>query len=142
MEEEKETVRCCSECKTTTTPMWRGGPSGPKSLCNACGIRFRKQRRSELLGIRIIHSHKDYKTIKSSTSSPSLSLSLSLSLSNGGVDLKKRRNLEEEEQAALCLLLLSCNSVFVCFRLREKLRISLKRPSCLLFCPTLFGPLF
>ncbi|KAJ4900648.1 GATA transcription factor 23 [Raphanus sativus] len=103
MEEEK----CCSECKTTKTPMWRGGPSGPKSLCNACGIRFRKQRRSELLGIRIIHTHKDYKKIKSSTSSPSLPLS------NGGVSTKKRRILKEEEQAALCLLLLSCNSVFV-----------------------------
>ncbi|KAF8105451.1 hypothetical protein N665_0157s0039 [Sinapis alba] len=105
MEEEKKTVRCCSDCKTTTTPMWRGGPSCPKSLCNACGIRFRKQRRSELLGIRIIHSHKDYKKIKSSTSSPSLS--------NGVVSIKKRRILKEEEQAALCLLLLSCNSVFV-----------------------------
>lgn len=30
MEEEKKTDRCCSECKTTKTPMWRGGPSCPK----------------------------------------------------------------------------------------------------------------
>ncbi|CAN6877073.1 unnamed protein product [Brassica oleracea] len=101
MEEEKKTDRCCSECKTTKTPMWRGGPSCPKSLCNACGIRFRKQRRSELLGIRIIHSHKDYKKINPS-----------LSFSHGGVSLKKRRILKEEEQAALCLLLLSRNSAF------------------------------
>ncbi|CAH8330827.1 unnamed protein product [Eruca vesicaria subsp. sativa] len=107
MEEEKKTIRSCSECKTTKTPMWRGGPSGPKSLCNACGIRFRKQRRSELLGIRIIHSHKDYEKIN-----PSLSSTSSPSLSHGGVALKKRRILKEEEQAALCLLLLSCNSVF------------------------------
>ncbi|KAL0792431.1 hypothetical protein Bca101_063808 [Brassica carinata] len=97
MEEEKERVRCCSDCKTTKTPMWRGGPSGPKSLCNACGIRFKRQRRSELLGI---HSHKAYKKINTSILS-----------SHGCVALKKRRSLKEEEQAALCLLLLSCNSV-------------------------------
>ncbi|CAN8265282.1 unnamed protein product [Cochlearia groenlandica] len=102
MEEIKETIRCCSDCKTTMTPMWRGGPAGPKSLCNACGIRFRKQRRSELLGIRIIHSHKALASKKIYTSS---------SL-HGGVSVKKRKSLKEEEQAALCLLLLSCSSVF------------------------------
>ncbi|CAN7101604.1 unnamed protein product [Brassica rapa subsp. narinosa] len=107
MEEEKKTVRCCSECKTTKTPMWRGGPSGPKSLCNACGIRLMKQRRSELLGIRIIHSHKAYKKINSSPSSLSFSHVIS-----DCVTLKKRRILKEKEQAALCLLLLSCNYVF------------------------------
>ncbi|KAJ0232359.1 GATA transcription factor 23 [Hirschfeldia incana] len=97
MEEEKETIRCCCDCKTTKTPMWRGGPSGPKSLCNACGIRFMKQRRSELFGI---HSYKAYKKINTS-----------ILLSHGCLSLKKRRSLKEEEQAALCLLLLSCNSV-------------------------------
>nr|CAD1845011.1 unnamed protein product [Ananas comosus var. bracteatus] len=25
------------------TPLWRTGPDGPKSLCNACGIRYRKE---------------------------------------------------------------------------------------------------
>jgi len=39
---------CCVECRTTATPMWRGGPTGPRSLCNACGIRYRKKRRQEL----------------------------------------------------------------------------------------------
>ncbi|XWS58121.1 hypothetical protein CRYUN_Cryun08bG0007500 [Craigia yunnanensis] len=38
----------CSDCKTTKTPLWRGGPAGPKSLCNACGIRYRKKRRAML----------------------------------------------------------------------------------------------
>ncbi|BBH06503.1 GATA transcription factor 16 [Prunus dulcis] len=33
----------CSDCMTTETPLWRGGPAGPKSLCNACGIRHRKR---------------------------------------------------------------------------------------------------
>ncbi|KAE8689101.1 GATA transcription factor 23 [Hibiscus syriacus] len=39
-------VRVCSDCNTTTTPLWRSGPRGPKSLCNACGIRQRKARRA------------------------------------------------------------------------------------------------
>ncbi|XP_045824359.1 putative GATA transcription factor 22 [Trifolium pratense] len=39
-------IRVCSDCNTTTTPLWRSGPMGPKSLCNACGIRQRKARRA------------------------------------------------------------------------------------------------
>ncbi|KAK9845043.1 hypothetical protein WJX74_009978 [Apatococcus lobatus] len=30
----------CEDCDTADTPQWRSGPSGPKSLCNACGIRL------------------------------------------------------------------------------------------------------
>ncbi|KAH6828576.1 hypothetical protein C2S53_017360 [Perilla frutescens var. hirtella] len=39
-------IRVCSDCHTTKTPLWRSGPKGPKSLCNACGIRQRKARRA------------------------------------------------------------------------------------------------
>ncbi|CAM0946187.1 unnamed protein product [Alopecurus aequalis] len=39
-------IRVCSDCNTTKTPLWRSGPCGPKSLCNACGIRQRKVRRA------------------------------------------------------------------------------------------------
>ncbi|KAL1223849.1 putative GATA transcription factor 13 [Cardamine amara subsp. amara] len=38
------TVRTCSHCETTRTPQWREGPNGPKTLCNACGVRFRSGR--------------------------------------------------------------------------------------------------
>ncbi|ESQ51312.1 hypothetical protein EUTSA_v10017012mg [Eutrema salsugineum] len=38
------TVRKCTHCETTKTPQWREGPSGPKTLCNACGVRFRSGR--------------------------------------------------------------------------------------------------
>ncbi|KAK1372580.1 GATA transcription factor [Heracleum sosnowskyi] len=44
-----EIVRVCSGCNTTKTPLWRGGPQGPKSLCNACGIRRRKARKAMAL---------------------------------------------------------------------------------------------
>nr|KYP71287.1 GATA transcription factor 16 [Cajanus cajan] len=39
-----QSKKCCADCKTTKTPLWRGGPAGPKTLCNACGIRYRKKR--------------------------------------------------------------------------------------------------
>ncbi|XP_056861354.1 GATA transcription factor 11 isoform X2 [Raphanus sativus] len=34
----------CTHCETTKTPQWREGPNGPKTLCNACGVRFRSGR--------------------------------------------------------------------------------------------------
>ncbi|GAB4835568.1 hypothetical protein Ancab_000477 [Ancistrocladus abbreviatus] len=37
-------VRRCNHCLTNTTPQWREGPLGPKTLCNACGIRFKSGR--------------------------------------------------------------------------------------------------
>ncbi|RAL46567.1 hypothetical protein DM860_004846 [Cuscuta australis] len=37
--------RQCVNCHTTSTPLWRNGPFGPKSLCNACGIRYKKEER-------------------------------------------------------------------------------------------------
>ena len=41
---EKETVRRCTRCATEKTPQWREGPEGPRTLCNACGLVFRKRR--------------------------------------------------------------------------------------------------
>ncbi|XP_076903360.1 GATA transcription factor 11-like [Bidens hawaiensis] len=37
-------VRKCSHCEITKTPQWREGPMGPKTLCNACGVRYRSGR--------------------------------------------------------------------------------------------------
>ncbi|XP_047147405.1 GATA transcription factor 16-like [Vigna umbellata] len=45
-----EQKKTCADCGTTKTPLWRGGPAGPKSLCNACGIRSRKKKRA-IMGI-------------------------------------------------------------------------------------------
>ena len=33
----------CTQCSVTTTPVWRAGPFGHKTLCNACGVRWMKQ---------------------------------------------------------------------------------------------------
>lgn len=32
----------CVHCLSTETPLWRAGPDGPKTLCNACGVRYKK----------------------------------------------------------------------------------------------------
>ncbi|KAI3696953.1 hypothetical protein L6452_29608 [Arctium lappa] len=37
-------VKKCSHCEITKTPQWREGPMGPKTLCNACGVRYRSGR--------------------------------------------------------------------------------------------------
>lgn len=37
-------VKKCSHCEVTKTPQWREGPVGPKTLCNACGVRYRSGR--------------------------------------------------------------------------------------------------
>ena len=40
----------CVRCGTTTTPLWRAGPKGPKTLCNACGVRHMKAMRKKAAG--------------------------------------------------------------------------------------------
>lgn len=32
----------CTQCGATSTPVWRAGPFGHKTLCNACGVRWMK----------------------------------------------------------------------------------------------------
>ncbi|KAI3997381.1 hypothetical protein MKX01_003184 [Papaver californicum] len=34
----------CSHCEITKTSLWRGGPMGRGTLCNACGIRYNSGR--------------------------------------------------------------------------------------------------
>uniref|UniRef100_A0A1J3CQN7 GATA transcription factor n=1 Tax=Noccaea caerulescens TaxID=107243 RepID=A0A1J3CQN7_NOCCA len=41
---EQNPVRKCMHCEVTKTPQWRLGPMGPKTLCNACGVRYKSGR--------------------------------------------------------------------------------------------------
>ncbi|THG03870.1 GATA transcription factor 16-like [Camellia sinensis] len=132
-------VKTCADCGTTKTPLWRGGPAGPKSLCNACGIRSRKKR-GALLGLNKASTEdkKSKRTSSGNSSSDSGSSGSGSSSSSGnngklGDSLrrkllalgrevvvqrsaataeKRRRKLGEEEQAAVLLMALSCGSVF------------------------------
>uniref|UniRef100_A0ACD5WIT9 Uncharacterized protein n=1 Tax=Avena sativa TaxID=4498 RepID=A0ACD5WIT9_AVESA len=36
--------RRCTHCASEETPQWRLGPDGPRTLCNACGVRFKTGR--------------------------------------------------------------------------------------------------
>ncbi|KAL6494796.1 hypothetical protein OROGR_031596 [Orobanche gracilis] len=36
--------RKCTHCHVQKTPQWRTGPLGPKTLCNACGVRYKSGR--------------------------------------------------------------------------------------------------
>uniref|UniRef100_A0A5B6YLE6 Putative GATA transcription factor 16 n=1 Tax=Davidia involucrata TaxID=16924 RepID=A0A5B6YLE6_DAVIN len=123
---EERNVKTCADCGTSKTPLWRGGPAGPKSLCNACGIRSRKKRRA-LLGLNkgSTEDKKSKKTNKYNTSnnggnSSKLGDSLKRKLLALGREVvlqrsavgKQRRKLGEEEQAAVLLMALSCGSVY------------------------------
>ncbi|KAJ9514021.1 hypothetical protein QJQ45_021092 [Haematococcus lacustris] len=51
--------RSCLQCGVTTTPQWREGPMGPKTLCNACGVRYgRAQQRAGKQGGASAHDRR------------------------------------------------------------------------------------
>lgn len=39
-----QSQRRCSHCQVQKTPQWRTGPLGAKTLCNACGVRYKSGR--------------------------------------------------------------------------------------------------
>ncbi|MCJ1241705.1 blue light receptor [Varicellaria rhodocarpa] len=41
----------CTDCGTLDSPEWRKGPNGPKTLCNACGLRWaKKEKKRHVVG--------------------------------------------------------------------------------------------
>lgn len=40
----------CRDCGTVDSPEWRRGPLGPKTLCNACGLRWAKKNKQQQRG--------------------------------------------------------------------------------------------
>jgi hypothetical protein len=76
--------RRCTHCASEETPQWRQGPEGPKTLCNACGVRFKSGR-----------LFPEYRPINSPTFSPLLH-----SNSSRRVLEMRRRHKEEEEAGA------------------------------------------
>ncbi|KAG6398070.1 hypothetical protein SASPL_139521 [Salvia splendens] len=44
LEPSETPARKCLHCASEKTPQWRTGPMGPKTLCNACGVRFKSGR--------------------------------------------------------------------------------------------------
>ncbi|OCF77776.1 hypothetical protein I204_01777 [Kwoniella mangroviensis CBS 8886] len=44
---EGEGMHVCVTCGRTDSPEWRKGPLGPKTLCNACGLRWAKRNSNQ-----------------------------------------------------------------------------------------------
>ncbi|KAL1211884.1 GATA transcription factor 15 [Cardamine amara subsp. amara] len=102
--------KSCAICGTSKTPLWRGGPAGPKSLCNACGIRNRKKRRT-VIGARS-EDKKKKNQIRNSNLGNSLKqrlmeLGREVMLQRSTAENQRRKKLGEEEQAAVLLMALS-----------------------------------
>ncbi|XP_042507244.1 GATA transcription factor 5-like [Macadamia integrifolia] len=43
-QQQPQAPRRCSHCLVQKTPQWRTGPLGAKTLCNACGVRYKSGR--------------------------------------------------------------------------------------------------
>ncbi|KAL1334888.1 hypothetical protein HN51_063840 [Arachis hypogaea] len=115
-----ELKKTCADCGTSKTPLWRGGPAGPKSLCNACGIRSRKKKRA-ILGITR-GTADDVKKGKRSNTAANNSLNFKqrfmalarqvMTKKSNNLAHSHRNKLGEEEQAAVLLMSLSYGSVY------------------------------
>lgn len=45
----------CTDCGTLDSPEWRKGPSGAKTLCNACGLRWaKKEKKRQSIGKGVV----------------------------------------------------------------------------------------
>ncbi|KAI7754907.1 hypothetical protein M8C21_006755, partial [Ambrosia artemisiifolia] len=112
-------TKCCTDCQTTTTPLWRVGPAGPKSLCNACGIKYTKKRRAQISGL---NNKTITKTSKNGKRSEDLLKVRLIAIDQKQKQKQRKRSssyergkpwwnkLREEEQAAILKVKrLSCN---------------------------------
>ncbi|KAF5465409.1 GATA transcription factor 15-like [Juglans microcarpa x Juglans regia] len=116
---EESHKKTCADCGTSKTPLWRGGPAGPKSLCNACGIRSRKKRRATL-GLNKEDKRPKKTSICRSNSNTKIGDNLKQRLLALGREVlmqrstveRQRKKLGEEEQAAVLLMALSYGSVY------------------------------
>ncbi|KAF6173628.1 hypothetical protein GIB67_022987 [Kingdonia uniflora] len=132
--------KTCSDCKTFKTPLWRSGPEGPKTLCNACGIKYRKRKRvvnvfsnneiikkerskkierrnNNMLKLKLVDNGSKEERNKKIEKRNSNMLKLRLLAFGREVlmkrsEMEKQRKLGEEEEAAVLLMALSCGSVY------------------------------
>eukprot|EP00249_Psilotum_nudum_P002815 c15980_g1_i1 orf=451-1689(-) len=90
--------RRCAHCLTQKTPQWRIGPTGPKTLCNACGVRYKSGRlfpeyrpakSPTFITCQHSNSHKKVMEMRSK----SMDLALSQQRQEGGGELKLRLKL-------------------------------------------------
>ncbi|KAG9154234.1 hypothetical protein Leryth_000684 [Lithospermum erythrorhizon] len=71
LHKQSASTKKCTHCQVTKTPQWREGPLGVKTLCNACGVRYRSGRlfpeyrpASSPTFVPSLHSNSHKKVIK------------------------------------------------------------------------------
>ncbi|KAL6074880.1 GATA transcription factor [Balamuthia mandrillaris] len=64
-EERATPQKRCMQCGTMDTPEWRRGPSGSATLCNACGIKYRRSLEKQEKEKRQRELSKEKASIKS-----------------------------------------------------------------------------
>ncbi|KXN68384.1 hypothetical protein CONCODRAFT_19010 [Conidiobolus coronatus NRRL 28638] len=53
----------CENCGTTNSPEWRRGPSGEKTLCNACGLRYSRLKAKAIKNQKMQAQHQGQRGI-------------------------------------------------------------------------------
>ncbi|KAI8561764.1 hypothetical protein RHMOL_Rhmol04G0366900 [Rhododendron molle] len=119
-------VKTCADCGTTKTPLWRGGPAGPKVWSISIQPVHTKKRRA-LLGInKGSTTSEDKKSKRANDNNNHINNKLGDSFKrkmmalgrevvwqrSTAAKLRRHRKLGEEEQAAVLLMALSCGSVY------------------------------
>ncbi|KAF2308291.1 hypothetical protein GH714_039910 [Hevea brasiliensis] len=124
-EGEHQQKKTCADCGTSKTPLWRGGPAGPKVvIADRSAIRalIKKQKKKrDSLGLNRGANEKKAKKGNNHHSSSNrlrdglkhrlLALGREVLMQRSTVE-KQRRKLGEEEQAAVLLMALSYGSVY------------------------------
>ncbi|GAX80092.1 hypothetical protein CEUSTIGMA_g7530.t1 [Chlamydomonas eustigma] len=100
---QRQPLLSCCQCGASQTPQWREGPLGPKTLCNACGVKYyRMTKRSRKLG-----SGSTSKATKTPKRDLPLKFSATVTGDSGDETCAPSINSEESEEHVAALSLLS-----------------------------------
>ncbi|KAL0376389.1 UNVERIFIED_CONTAM: GATA transcription factor 15 [Sesamum calycinum] len=125
-------IKTCVDCGTSKTPLWRGGPAGPRSRKKRRALmgvaKEEKKTKKSTSGKNSSHHHSNSNSSSSNSSSSSSGDSTGkigdsfkkklwafgrdVALQRPRSNTTRRRKLGEEEQAAFLLMALSCGSVY------------------------------
>lgn len=70
-------IQFCDYCRNSETPQWRKGPLGKNSLCNRCGLRFRKNRLSSETILETIRGRMSVAIVLTTDDIPNIQPSMS-----------------------------------------------------------------